>query len=479
MLCLNKSLMNLIFAIPFLVPFAAEAQNKIQSSSSSSTSKSKKHSKNSSVKSVKFQQPGVGLQKVNAGSRGSAGPAQKISSGSSGSFTKGTGAVQSTTSVDNNSTKTNLNVTTAETNSKSGQNTSTVGTQITTQSQISTGGSNTSSSLSSSAGSKSSGGSSTSGSCLGPSKCDGSEPAYTPTYSWKIPTYSGVMTMSDRFLSLHKDGFNLFEQPKLGCDANSDGKLMAVDFGPGIGKLAVVCMSDAPKDLAKYIKSVSGADPGSLPVEVAHVKDQYKWVLTRKPTQSYGFSNGLPLCNSDNFGMRMEPGLGAEYTCMKVDGHLAYETTPDPYAPNQKSEKNDQICKDWQATEVRSCVNGVEYGTIRGCKPPGHDDPNLWVTHSDGSFSHMTGKSCVSACEDWQAAEVRSCVNGVEYGTIRGCIPPGHNDPNLWVTHSDGSFSHMTGRSCGTALSQDPKSTGDDRGPASNGRSEDYSQGVQ
>lgn len=118
--------------------------------------------------------------------------------------------------------------------------------------------------------------------------------------------------------------------------------------------------------------------------------------------------------------------------------------------------KANEICSDWQAAEVRTCRDGREYGRVSGCLPAGHNNPLLWVAESDGSFTHFTGRYCnlqnLPDCVDWQSVERKICIGEVEYGIVRGCKPQGFDDPSLWITETDGSFSHMTGRSCQTNL---------------------------
>lgn len=95
------------------------------------------------------------------------------------------------------------------------------------------------------------------------------------------------------------------------------------------------------------------------------------------------------------------------------------------------------------------CLNGEEHQKICHCKPASADNPLYWVNEGNSCYSHRTGVACDYTCPDpLEKLGQFTCVNGKEYQRICNCKPRGYNDPNLWITESNGCFSHTTGNSC-------------------------------
>lgn len=110
------------------------------------------------------------------------------------------------------------------------------------------------------------------------------------------------------------------------------------------------------------------------------------------------------------------------------------------------------VCgSDWAQIGTFWCSQEKQYQRICSCIPPGHDDPKLWVNEGNGCYSHMTGNSCnvKSNCHsNWQSIGEFWCDKKVQHQRICTCLPPEHNNPKAWVNEGNGCYSHMTGASC-------------------------------
>lgn len=107
------------------------------------------------------------------------------------------------------------------------------------------------------------------------------------------------------------------------------------------------------------------------------------------------------------------------------------------------------LCGDqWMNKGTKWCSQNTTYQRICDCVPPGANDPTLWINEGNGCYSHKLEDGCANvvttlpACQNWRATEIKSCEGTVIKGSVCGCFPEGGNDPNLWLKEANGCFSH-------------------------------------
>lgn len=151
-------------------------------------------------------------------------------------------------------------------------------------------------------------------------------------------------------------------------------------------------------------------------------------------------------------------------TLLLWSGTVAQPLPQNPSVPAADDPKSPSCVGRWDRLGEFSCdSNNLQRQTICGCRPPHFDNPSFWTNvgaiKDKECYSHVTGISCgnrdvapesVIACSsNWQTSGSLTCDNSrIEHQTICECLPPGAEDPSLWIKEGGGCYSHVTGRSC-------------------------------